>query len=236
MAFLKGQFIKIRSTSILPLIIGIPLFFVTIFAVFTFLGNQGEFEVYSVAVLQMYFQLGLPLTITLVVGLMFRMERKNHAFQNTLIYFDSLKNYYIKQWLFYVIISWVMTLIAFFLLCIYYLVFFQGVEFFSVTFLYKFILSLITSIPIVTFVYMLNYVFESFVLSAMISFLLCIGNLFISLTDNIISHLYFYSFPTFIMYKGYQIEVIILMSIIYTLIFAIAGYLRLIKRIEKGQL
>ncbi|HHD1506688.1 TPA: hypothetical protein ACN12S_002881, partial [Staphylococcus aureus] len=226
MLYLKNQWIKTKRTSIKAIVFLTPILFITIFTVLSYLGKQMNFEIFRVSSLQLFFQVGFPFAITLIIGLLFRIERKNKAFQNTVIYFSSLKKYYVTNFIFFVMLGFLMIIISYILLTFYYWIITHGMDFLTLSHIYVYIVALITSIPIISFLYFLNIIFNSFLSSAIISFLFIIGNFFVGVMGIHLSYVYFYSYLVFSLYNGYNNIFLIISSIVYTCIFLYLGYLK----------
>lgn len=233
MLFLKSQFLKMKRTSIVPIMVALPIVTVALFSCLGFLANQTDTQIFRITALQLFLEIVLPFAITLIIGLMFRIERRHHAFQNSLIYFKSLRTYYVLHFLFYVFIAIVMLMIAYVTYVACSLIFMQNVDFNALPLLPVLI---VTSLPVISFVYMLNHLFQGFVLPAVISFLLTIGNFFVGIIGTYASHLYFYSFLVFTLYNGYNKIVLMFISIILSVLFLVIGYVKFSKSMEKGQL
>lgn len=236
MLFLKMQFLKMKRTSIVPIMLGLPIVTVILFACLAFFAKQTDLQLFRVTALQVFLELVLPLAMTLIVGLMFRIERRNHAFQNTVTYFKSLKTYYLLNFVFYVLIGVIMLLLGYLLYAASYVIFTQQLDLLNIDFVTLFMLLILTFLPIISFIYMLNYLFQGFVLPAVISFLLTVGNFFVGVIGIFASHLYFYSFLVFTLYTGYNKLILVVISLLLSIIFLIIGYIKFLKSMEKGQL
>lgn len=234
MLYLKNQWIKTKRTSIKTIVFLTPVLFITIFTVLSYLGKQMKFEVFRVSSLQLFFQVGFPFAITLSIGLLFRIERKNKAFQNTVIYFSNLKNYYFTNFIFFVMLGFLMITISYILLTFYYWIITYNMDFLTLNHFYVYIVTLIMGIPIVSFLYFLNAIFNSFLSPALISFLLIIGNFFIGVMGTHLSYIYFYSYLVLSLYNGYNNIFLIISSIVYTCIFLYLGFLKFKKNIANG--
>ncbi|MCS4485715.1 ABC transporter permease [Staphylococcus americanisciuri] len=236
MLFLKMQFLKMKRTSIVPIMLGLPIVTVSLFACLAFFAKQTDLQMFRVTSLQLFLELILPLAMTLIVGLMFRIERRNHAFQNTVTYFKSLKTYYLLNFVFYVFIGFIMLWLGYLLYAVSYVIFTQQWDLIGVDFVCLLIILMLTFLPIISFIYMLNYLFQGFVLPAVLSFLLTVGNFFVGVIGIFASHLYFYSFLVFTLYNGYNKLILIATSLLLSLIFLTIGYIKFLKSMEKGQL
>ncbi|UXR78240.1 MULTISPECIES: ABC transporter permease [unclassified Staphylococcus] len=231
MLFLKSQFLKMKHTSIVPIMIGLPILTVAMFSCLALFAKQTDAQIFRITALQIFLEIVFPVTITLIIGLMFRIERRHHAFQNTLIYFKSLRAYYMIHFVFYVFVGILMLLFAYVTYIVGYFIFVQEVEIDSV---YLMFIWSVVLLPVVSFIYMLSHLFQGFVLPAVISLLLTIGNFFVGVIGIYASHFYFYSFLVFTLYNGYNIFIIMLISLLLSVLFLMIGYFKFLKSMEKG--
>lgn len=233
MSFLKSQFLKMKHTSIMPIMIVFPILTVAMFSCLGLFAKQTDAQIFRITALQIFLEIVFPLTITLIIGLMFRIERRHHAFQNTLIYFKSLRSYYMIHFVFYIFVGMLILLFAYVTYIVGYFIFTQNVELDS---LYLLLVWVVVLLPVISFVYMLNHLFQGFVLPAVMSLLLTIGNFFVGVMGIYASHLYFYSFLVFTLYNGYNKLILMLISVLLSGIFLIIGYFKFLTSMEKGML
>lgn len=236
MDFFKIQLLKTKRTSIILITLLVPILLISIFSFLAYFSNQTEFKIYKVTTSQLFFQAGFPLALALIIGLYFRMERRDNAFQNTIIYFGDFKKYYIKNFIYYHFLSFIMITISYLLTALFFIMFTQNISFFTFDYIYRYILLLIVCLPITSFIYFLNYTFNSFIISSLISFILIIGNFFVGVLGTYGSYIYFFSYPIFILYHGYNNLFISIMSILFTILFLFLGYSIFLKHMEKGKL
>ncbi|MBI5975068.1 ABC transporter permease [Staphylococcus canis] len=233
---LKSQLIKLKHTMIIPILFIVPIVLVSLFGFLAFYSQQMEYSVFRVTSLQLFLQLGFPLTMTVVIGLCFRMERRNKAFQNTIIYFKNFWTYYISQFIFYVFLGWLMITIGYLLQTIYYAVLVHQESMWSLNWIAVYVELLIVVLPMISFIYMINYLFQGFVLPSLVSLVLIFGGLFVGVLGTIVSYFYFYAYPIFTLYNGYDKWILMILSIILTALFLWIGYKILLKHMERGKL
>lgn len=225
-----------RHTPIMIIIIIFPIAIVSLFSVLAFFAKQTELQIFRVTSLQIFFEVVFPLTITLIMGLMFRMERRNRAFQNTVIYFKNFKAYFGQNFMFHFLIGCLMILVGYTTHVLLYIVFTQRFDFVTVDYLNHVILAFIMSLPLISFIYLLNFIFQGIVMPAVISLILTIGNFFVGIIGVFGSYAYFYSFLVFNLYNGYNKVILASISIVLSCIFLLIGYVKFLKSMEKGVL
>ncbi|MCY1614726.1 ABC transporter permease [Staphylococcus pettenkoferi] len=229
-------YLKVKKTATIYIMLIPTVLTVALFSLLAIKTNQEDFQIYRVTSLQFFYQYIYPLIITLLVCLNFRIERKNNAFQNTLIYFKNLRTYYLSRLFIFIVVSWQLILLSFVTITVMYITFNDIDNILTGVYFVKILLVLITSLPIICFVYSLNHIFNGIVLPITISVMLAFGNAFVGVVGKFLSDLYFYSYMIFSLYEGYNNILLIAMSLLFSLLFITLGYLLLEKNLNYGRL
>lgn len=225
MVYLKIQFIKLKRTMIFPIVFTVTFLIVAIFSLLSYLDIQLQFDKFRVSSLQIYLQIGFPILISILIGLILRIERKNSAFQNTLIYFKNDSMYFLTHYLFFTLVSWIILIFAYCMSGLFFLIFSGNTSFINGDYLVHLLVLMVTTLPIISFIYFLNNIFKNLTIPLIIIFIFSSANFFIGALGNYAGYIYFNAHLFLSLYNQYNLLYIIIISVIYNGIFLILAYI-----------
>ncbi|MEK4756121.1 ABC transporter permease [Priestia sp. FSL R5-0597] len=218
---IKIELFKLKRTGIYWTLFAVPILFTLVSGVLYVGATKAGYDVLRAVTFQMFLSFIYPLLIGVITALIVRMERKNSGLNNLLISPIPTGQLYLNKMLILALLN-LFVVTAIHLVLLFYMLIFDVDGFVFKELLIHFISIWLSGCLISSIQLLFSFKFSGILMPISLCTILTISGLF-AITSPKLSIIHLWVYPVMSAFNGYNIPLIIIVSLLLTCLFTLIG-------------